>query len=152
MGGVDPATAMLVLSTGAEMIAAKRNANAANAANAAASAEAQSRIQQIQQAQQIRDSQKRERLRKTLAQQRSRFGARGIGRGGSADAVLRGLTNETERNIADQRGLNALSINDIQGDLQQRRQQNLLEASTRQRRAAFSLMKKGLGHIPLLEP
>lgn len=148
MGGIDPATALFVLKTGADVIVSRRNARTANAA---ASADAQSRIQQIQQSQAIRDRQRREQLRQNLAKQRARFGANGIGRSGSADALLRGLTNETERLIADERNLNTFPIHRINSGLQQQRRRNLLEASTVQRRAAFNLLGKGLNSISLLE-
>jgi hypothetical protein len=138
---------MFVLKSGADMIASQRNARATNAA---ATAEAQSRTQQIQQTQMIGERRKREQLRLNLARQRARFGATGIGRGGSADAVLRGLTNETDRIIAEERSLNAFPINRINAGLRQTRR-NLLEASSARRRKAFLTLGQDLSGISLLE-
>lgn len=144
MGSFAATAAMTAL----QMIQAKQQAKAQNAA---AAATAQSQIQQNQRAQAIRERQRRERLRQTLASQRARFGARSIGGGGSANAVLQGLTKNTESAIADERSLNAFPINRINTNLELRRQRNLLEASDAQRRSVFNLLSKGYGAFSLLE-
>lgn len=123
----------------------------ARAQNAAAAAVAQSQTQQIRRAQEIRERQRREQLRRGLASQRALFGAQGIGRGGSAGAVLKGLSDETERRIGDERSLNDLRIGDINFGLEQRRRRSLLELSSARNRAAFNLLGKGLNSISLLE-
>ena len=148
MGGIDPATALFAVKTGIDLIKQRQQARAQNAA---AGAVAQSQTQQIRRAQEIRERQRREQLRRVLASQRASFGAQGIGRGGSADAVLKGLSDETERRTQDERGLNDLRIGDINFGLQQRRRRNLLELSSARNRAAFNLLGKGLQSFSLLE-
>ena len=144
MGNIATTAAMTAL----QMIQTRQQAKAKNSA---ATAKAQSQVQQIQRAQEIRERQRREKLRQNLARQRARFGASGTGGSGSADAVLRGLSKETDRIISDERSLNAFPINRINSGLQQRTRRNLLEASSAQRRGAFSLLGKGLNLISLLE-
>ncbi|NQU61007.1 MAG: hypothetical protein HQ512_07740 [Rhodospirillales bacterium] len=147
MAGVDPVT-MLVLQAGAGLVASKQQAKAQSAA---ANAARQSQIQAINQVQEIRERQRRERLRRGLATQRARFASQGLGRGGSADAVLKGLALESDRATEDERSLNALRIGDINNAFDQRRRKNLLEASNAKRRTAFDLLSKGLNSFSLLE-
>ena len=116
MGGIDPATAMLVLQTGSSLIKQRQQVRAQNAG---AEAAAQSQVQQIRRAQEIRERERRERLRRALATQRAQFGSQGLGRGGSAEAVLKGLATDTDRVIQDDRSLNALRIGDINRTLDQ---------------------------------
>ena len=123
----------------------------AKAQNAASAAQAQSQIQQIQRRQEIRGRQRREQLKRLLATQRARFASRGVGRGGSARAVLDGLAKETDQDIADERSLNAFPIGRINEALDQRRRRNLLEASTTRRRLAFDLLGRGFKSFSLLE-
>ncbi len=135
--------------TAFQMIRARQQAKAQNAAS---TAQAQSQIQQIQRRQEIRDRQRREQLKRLLATQRARFASRGVGRGGSARAVLDGLANETDQVIADERSLNAFPIGRINSALDQRRRSNLLKASEARRRLAFDLLGRGFKNISLLEP
>jgi len=128
-----------------------RQRQQAKAQNAAASAAAQSQIQQINQAQAIRERQRREQLRRGLATQRARFAAQGLGRGGSAGAVLKGLAMETDQATNDDRSLNSLRIGDISNTLDLRRRKNLLDASNATRRSAFNLLGKGLNTLSLLD-
>ncbi len=123
----------------------------AKAQNAAATAQAQSQVRQIQRRQEIRDRQRREQLKRSLATLRARFASRGVGRGGSAQAVLDGLAKETDQDSADERSLNAFPIGRINDALDIRRRRNLLEASTTRRRLAFDLLGRGLNQISLLE-
>jgi len=155
MGAFTPAIAMTALQTGLQLVQAKQQARAGNAAAASA---AQFQRQQAEQAQAIRERDRRERLRRALASQRARFGAQGIGGGigiggGSAEAVLQGLANDTERMIADERGQLGLSLAAIDRDLAERRRRNLLELSSARRRLAFGAVERGLGGFTsLLEP
>ena len=119
--------------------------------NQAAEAAAQSQTLQIRRAQEIRERERRERLRRALATQRAQFGSQGLGRGGSAEAVLKGLATETDRAIQDDRSLNALRIGDINRAFDQRRRRNLLKASDPRRRLAFGLLERGLNSFSLLE-
>lgn len=144
----DFASAITILQTGIGLIQQRQQARVQNAAAAAA---AQSQTQQIRRAQEIRERQRREQLRRALASQRASFGAQGIGRGGSADAVLKGLSEETEKRIGDERSLNDLRIGGINFTLEQRRRRNLLDLSSARNRAAFNLLGKGLQSFSLLE-
>lgn len=144
MGQFAATAAMTALS----MIQAKQQAKAQNTA---ATAQSQSQIQQIQRRQEIRDRQRREQLKRLLATQRARFASRGVGRGGSAQAVLDGLAKETDQDIADERSLNAFPIGRINEALDTRRRRNLLEASSTRRRLAFDLLGRGFKQISLLD-
>jgi hypothetical protein len=144
MGGVLPTAAMSVLQMGFE--AAQKSNQAA-----AQKADARGQTEQIRQTQQIEERQKRDRLRRTLATQRARFGAQGIGVGGSSQAVLAGLAAEAEQQNADSRALAATRINRINDQLAWSRRTNLLEASRPGNRMAFGLLQQGFRNLPLLE-
>ena len=144
MGSFAATAAMTVL----QLAQAQKQARAQNHAAAAA---AQSQTQQIRRAQEIRERERRERLRRALATQRAQFGFQGLGRGGSAEAVLKGLASKTDRAIQDDRGLNDLRIGDINRTFDQRRRRNLLDASDARRRTAFGLLERGLNGLSLLE-
>lgn len=148
MGGIDPLTALSVLQTGVGLIQQRQQVRAQNAG---AEAAAQSQIQQIRRAQEIRERERRERLRRALATQRAQFGSQGLGRGGSAEAVLKGLATETDRANQDDRSLNVLRIGDINRTLNQRRRRSLLDASNFRRRTTFGLLERGLNGFSLLE-
>lgn len=149
MGGFTSTAVLGVLQSGLGLIQAR---NQARTQNAAADAAAQAQIQQIRRARQIRDRERRERLRRVLASQRAEFGARGIGRGGSADAVLKGFVKDVDRAIDDDRSLDALRIGSIDRALAERRRRNLLEASRAQTRVIFGRLGRNLGGLSLLEP
>ena len=144
MGGVLPTAAMSVLQMGFEA-AQKGNQAAAQEANA------RGQTEQIRQTQQIEERQRRDRLRRNLATQRARFGAQGIGGGGSSQAVLAGLAAEAEQQNADSRALAATRINRINDQLAWSRKTNLLEASRPGNRMAFGLLQQGFRNVPLLE-
>ena len=144
MGGIVPTAAMSVLQMGFE--AAQKSNQAA-----AQEADARSRTEQIRQVQQIEERQRRDHLRRALATQRARFGAQGIGAGGSSQAVLSGLAAEAEQENADSRALASTRINRINDQLAWSRRKNLLEASRPGNRMAFGLLQQGFRNVPLLE-
>ena len=144
MGGVLPTAAMSVLQMGLE--AAQKNGQMA-----AAEADAQYRTEQIRQAQRVEERQRRDRLRRALATQRSRFGAQGVGAGGSAQAVLAGLAAEADQENADTRALASSRINRTDDQLAWSRRRNLLEASRPANRMAFGLLQQGFRTLPLLD-
>lgn len=150
MGGFTEAAALFALKTGIELVQAKQQARTQNAA---AESAAQFQRQQAEQAQAIRERDRRERLRRVLASQRAQFGAQGIGGGGSAEAVLKGLTNDNERAIQDERERLGLSFAALDRDVAERRRLNLLEVSNTRRRLAFGTLERGIGGFTsLLEP
>lgn len=68
------------------------------------------------------------RLRRQLASQRARAGAAGVvGRGGSSDAVLRGLVEEAEAGLAARETRSAAQIGDIRSAASSARRRNLLD-------------------------
>jgi hypothetical protein len=95
-------------------------------------------IRKTRAAQEIDARRRRERLKRALATQRARFGAQGVGIGGSSGAVLGGLIKRSEDENRD-----AATLNDLR--LAGRRRQNLLEQSAAQKRLAFDLFRKGIG-------
>lgn len=98
---------------------------------------ANARIAQVRKTEAIEERRRRERLRQALATQRARFGAQGLAGGGSADAVLGGLTADTDRDIGDSRALTAMRIDDINRSLAQSRRRNLLETNQKLALGAF---------------
>ena len=75
------------------------------AQNSALAARQQAEADQLMLARRISERDKRNRLAVLQATQRARFGAAGVGRGGSADAVMNGLAEATEQSIADGRSV-----------------------------------------------
>jgi hypothetical protein len=71
--------------------------------------------------------QEQEQLRRQLAAQRARAAAAGVGRGGSAQAVLRGLIEENEAADQARQERSALRISDINRDANRAQQRNLLD-------------------------
>lgn len=147
MGGFVPAAALSAVQMG---ITAAQQERQADAAQAAAKAEAKSKIAQINAAQAAEDRLRNERLRRAQASQRARFGAAGIASGGSAQAVLAGLSKEAALTAADQSRLNALRIGQINQQLDWQRRRNLLDLSDYKSTAAFDLMKQSAANIDLL--
>ncbi len=84
----------------------------------------------------------REKLRKTLAAQRARFGARGVSSGGgSAAALLAGMEAETARDIAADRRL--LDMSNSHG-------RDLLEASNDDRQLGWQAVNQAVKTVSLL--
>jgi hypothetical protein len=88
------------------------------------------RDQQIAEIQE-RDAEERrkqeEALRRRLAAERARAGAAGVGSGGSSQAVLRGLLDQTEAELAADRRQSARQIGDIRESAARAQRRNLLE-------------------------
>ena len=177
MGGVLPTAAMNILQAGLDaqqrndQIRAQQAAQQAQLAArqaqevlrqeqlAAQGVDAQWQVDQIRQAQQIDERQRRDRLRRALATQRARFGAEGIGTGGSAQAVLAGLAAEAERENSDDRAMATARINRINDQYDWKRRKfvletpraNLLEASRPKNQSNFNLLRGALRTLSLLE-
>jgi hypothetical protein len=101
---------------------------------------------------QIRDIQARneeqrrrqqEALRRRLAAQRARAGAAGVAGGGSAQAVLRGLTEEAEAAQDASDATAARQIADLRRRASQARERNLLELVGGASRGAVGLLGSG---------
>ncbi len=115
------------------------SAQQAKAQQAAATARQRADIQQRQYQLQIEERRKRDRLKRQEAARRARFGAQGVASaGGSAAALLQGLRNETEREIAEMHNLQNMRLGELNRENQSRAKINLLEHRN-------DLLKKGLG-------
>ncbi|MBL8659856.1 MAG: hypothetical protein JNM75_08890 [Rhodospirillales bacterium] len=147
MGGFVPAAALSAVQMS---ISAAQQERQADAARGAAKAEARSKIAQINAAKAAEDRLRNERLRRAQASQRAQFGSAGIASGGSAQAVLAGLSKEAALTAAEQNRLNALRIGQINQQLDWQRRKNLLELSNYKSTAAFDLMKQSASNANLL--
>jgi hypothetical protein len=110
------------------------------------------RDRQIRQIQEQNEEQRRrqqEALRRRLSAQRARAGAAGVGGGGSAQAVLRGLTEETEAAQDASDHAAARRIGDLRRRASQERERNLLELVGGASRSALGLL--GTGSRSLLD-
>lgn len=118
------------------------------AQNSALVARQQADAQRLDFIQKSQERDKRNRLAQTQATQRARFAAAGVGRGGSADALLSGLARETADSIKGDLADARLRLS-LGADATARAQKsNLLDYQRAQRRNAT-----GLGRVvSLLEP
>ncbi len=128
MGGFEMA-AMSVLGA----IQSKRQFRAQSTALAARQ---QAEAQRLELTRRVREREKRARLASLQATQRARFGASGIGRGGSADALLNGLSQATEQSIRDDRYGKQLRL-----------RQSAEAASQSRRTSLFDYQKKQPGYL-----
>jgi hypothetical protein len=155
MGSFVPAAAMSVLQLGAQ--SAQRNLQIAQQnqqaalARAAEEAQARGQIEQIQQSAQANERQRQYAIKRALATQRARYGAQGIGAGGSADSVLAGMAAEAQRENQETRKAAQLRINQIREQGAWQNTRNLLDASQFANRSAFNLVQQGLRTVPLLD-
>jgi len=118
------------------------------AQNSALVARQQADAQHLDLARTRQERDKRKRLAQTQATQRARFAAAGVGRGGSADALLNGLAQETEQSILDDRAGDRLRLQHGAAARVRAQKSNLLNYQRAQRRNAA-----GLGRaVSLLEP
>jgi hypothetical protein len=104
------------------------------------------RDRQIRQIQEQNEEQRRrqqEALRRRLSAQRARAGAAGVGGGGSAQAVLRGLTEEAEaaQDASDEAA--ARRIAELRRRASEARERNLLELVGGASRSALGLLGRG---------
>ncbi|MFO1039691.1 MAG: hypothetical protein U1E45_22835 [Geminicoccaceae bacterium] len=84
-------------------------------------------------------------LRRRLAEERARAGASGVGgTGGSADAVLKGLVEESRAESAASATATANDLEAINRAFENRRKQNLLDYNARWLNVGRSLSAKGL--------
>jgi hypothetical protein len=155
MGSFVPAAAMSVLQLGAQ--SAQRNLQIAQQkqqaelARATEEAQARGQIEQIQQSARMSERERQDAIKRALATQRARYGAQGIGAGGSADAVLVGMAAEAQRETQEIRKTAQLRINQIREQGAWQNTRNLLDASQLANRSAFNLVQQGLRTVPLLD-
>jgi len=91
--------------------------------------------QQLAATAQADEQRRRLALKRAVAKQKTLFSAQGIApSGGSADAVLLGLFDESEEEKKQSEQLNAIKTGALESSLEQQRQKNLLEAAQLQAR------------------
>ena len=90
-------------------------------------------------------------LRRRLAAQRARAGAAGVGGGGSAQAVLRGLTEEAADAQDASEEAAALRVADLRRRASSGRERNLLELAGGATRSTLGLLGGGSGRRSLLD-
>jgi hypothetical protein len=113
-------------------------------------AEAQSQAAQIEQAKAIDQQDRQERLRRSLATQRARFGAQGIAGGGSSEAALVGLAAEADREAEQDDKVSALKMQRVDQQLSYGRSRSLLDETYPRYRTALSAVRQGLSGVSLL--
>ena len=123
----------------------------AELARATEEAQARGQIEQLQQSVQASERQRQNAIKRALATQRARYGAQGIGTGGSADAVLAGMAAEAERETREARKAAQLRINQIREQGAWQNTKNLLDTSQFANRSAFNLVQQSLRTVPLLD-
>lgn len=145
MSGFDPIALPMILGF-AQQVGSQINDRRTTKANrAAATSQADFQIQQIRRTQEIEEQRRRERLRQALATQRSRFGGQGISaQGGSAAALLEGLSKSIDSESRNAQSLAGFRIAAINNRLAESRRRNLLEASGVRNRLAFDLLRKSI--------
>jgi hypothetical protein len=85
------------------------------------------------------ESARRDSLRRAVARQRASFGASGIGNnGGSAEAVLLGLFDESDEERAQREALDGLRNSALDAGVSQQRSLNILQRTQLQGRQKFS--------------
>jgi len=112
--------------------------SAVNTVQAQAQARAQQRAQQAAANRQIeaqrmqqerREKEMREQAKRDQASARAAFGARGVSStGGSANALLQGISSQTEQSIADDRRLLDFDIESLRENQRAQQQQSLLQS------------------------
>ncbi|MCW5773742.1 MAG: hypothetical protein KIT16_19020 [Rhodospirillaceae bacterium] len=144
----DFATVALI---GAGLSAAKQVASAAQAGRRAdAEVAAQNnavamQLQQQAQAAQIEERRRQEQLKRDRAQRLARFGGQGLAStGGSADAVLSGLTGASARRGAENAAQRGLAMSSSLLDLADRNRLTLLRAAEERERAALGVAGEGV--------
>lgn len=147
-------TALPMILGFAQQIGSQVNARRAAKANQAAAAnQANFQIQQIRKSEEIEERRRRERLRQALATQRARFGGQGISAGGgSAGALLDGLSKKAGSQSREAQTLAGFRIANINTRLTESRRRNLLEASSARNRLAFNLLEKSIPSVVSLIP
>ncbi len=145
MGGFEPASAAMFA---LDMINQQRQARARERG---VQAQAGADITTLRHQQEIRARQRNEALKRAQATQRARFGAQGIGAGGSAQAVLDGLGAASARDAADETESLAARVADINANVRNLKRRNLLEGRNMVTDRIFGEIRKRLPVFSLLD-
>ena len=143
MASPDPMTLAITAATTAMSMAQQKKS--ANANIRAAQQQNQRAVALERQRQAIAERQEKERLKQSLATQRASFGASGIsGSGGSSQAVLSGLQNQSNRNIADNAFFTDVRVQGLNSNFEEVKKRNLFDASAPLKRLAINEAQKRL--------
>ena len=135
MSGMEPA----IISAALAGVSTIQGVQQAKSQSKAAAAQARLQLESMEKERQINDHNEKNNLQRKLAAQRARFGASGLISSNSADAVLDGFRQETERRLADDRWFHDRNVEGAGQDLG--------EARKRSTHAARSAILSGLGSI-----
>lgn len=139
MGGTEAILGQVVLGG----LSALRKSRAARTQNQQLAAQQAIQEQQIAASRQIEDRRRKEQLRQDRAAQRARFGALGLSAGGgSAAAVLRGLSTRSALDAQDRDRLSDIRLRGIGQGFASRRRRNLLEVRNDFLDSSIGLLKR----------
>ncbi|NQZ14812.1 MAG: hypothetical protein HRT94_08345 [Alphaproteobacteria bacterium] len=94
------------------------------------------------------ENKRRDALKRAVSRQRAQFGASGVSsQGGSSEAVLLGLFDESEQERASREQLDNLRFNAIDQNLQQQRRVNTLQREQLKQRQKISSTSSPLGAV-----
>jgi len=125
----DPITVAAIGSAVSSAVGTIQSQAQARAQQRAQQAAANRQIQARQMEQQRREKDMREQAKRQQATARASFGARGVSSvGGSANALLQGITSDTEEAIADDRKLLDFSIESLRENQRAQQRQSLLQS------------------------
>lgn len=137
--------APLVLDIALQAVKAKKQ-------NKAAASQLHYKNSVVRRNQEIDTRRKRGELKKATATQRARFGAMGLGlSGGSADAVLKGMTKSVDQEIAYGEAETGSRMDANTATFRAAKRQNLLALSAPVERIAYGLLKSKLAGVRLLD-
>lgn len=89
------------------------------------------------------ETDRRARLQRTLAEQRAKFGAAGVGaNSGSSEAVLQGLFEQSDTERVSREKLDALRANALDQDIAQQKQLNLLQQTQLREKQYINYLSK----------
>lgn len=114
-------------------------------------AEARSEAAEIAQAQESDRQERQERLRRALATQRARFGAQGVGSGGSSEAALAGLAAEADREGEQEEKSASLKLQRVSDKATYGQRRSLLDETYPRYRSALSAVRRGVSGVSLLD-
>jgi len=141
MGGTE-------LFIGQAVLGVLQKSQATRAQNRQLSAQQAIQEQRIAATRQVEERRRKEQLRRNKAAQRARFGGLGLSSsGGSAAAVLRGLSTRSSLEGQDRDLLSGIELNGLRQDFDRRRRRNLLEVRKNAFNTGFSLLRQGISRL-----
>ena len=144
MGGTEAIIGQVVLSG----LSSLQKSQAVRSQNKQLAAQQAFQEQQIATTREIEERRRKEQLRQNQAAQRARFGALGLSAsGGSAAAVLRGLSTKSALRGQDQGRLSDIRLQGLRQDFTSRRRRNLLEVRNDFVNNSIGILSQNLNRI-----